>query len=109
MEDGDVTKADLRDLESRLKVDMHDLESRLKSHLEGRMDALEQRINERMASLIHETETKLLQAFYGFAEATNKRFNQIDGNMGIFFNRLGTVENRLLEVEKRLNIPPTTQ
>lgn len=60
-----------------------------------------------VGALLRDTETKLLQAFYGYAEATNKRFNQLDGNIAIFFNRLGTVESRLLEVEKRLNIPPT--
>jgi hypothetical protein len=85
---------------------MKDLETRLEAHIDGLMDAREQRIVERIGSLIHERETRLLQAFYGLAEATNKRFDQIDGNTAIFLNRLGTVENRLLEVEKRLNIPP---
>jgi hypothetical protein len=61
----------------------------------------------RMEEVIRDSETRLLQAFYGFAEATNKRFNQVDGNVAIFLNRLGTVENRLLELEKRLNIPPS--
>jgi len=96
MENGTVTKADLRDA-------IRDLEFRI----DGRMDAHEQRIIEHVRSFIHDSETRLLQAFYGYAEATNKRFNQIDGNIGIFLNRLGTVESRLLEVEKRLNIPPT--
>lgn len=77
------------------------------SRLDRRLDVMEQRIVSGVAVLIRDSETRLLQAFYGFAEATNKRFNQIDWNMGIFLSRLGTVENRLLEVEKRLNIPPT--
>ena len=94
-----ATRADLLNLENRL-------ESRFKTLLEGRMDSQEERILGRVGTLIHESETRLLQAFYGFAEATNKRFNQIDGNVGIFLNRLGTLENRLLEVEKRLNLPP---
>jgi len=92
MENGNATKADLRAFEARI---------------EGRMDAQEQRILQNVAALTHESETRLLQAFYGFAEATNKLFNQIDGNIAIFLNRLGTVESRLLEVEKRLNIPLT--
>jgi len=56
--------------------------------------------------MIHDSETRLLQAFYGFAEANNKRLNQVDGNVAIFLNRLGAVEERLLRVEKRLDIPP---
>ncbi len=91
-----VTRADLN-------VGIEALESRF----EGKLDVMEQRILDGMGVLFRESETRLLQAFYGFAEATNKRFNQIEGNTGIFLNRLGTVENRLLEVEKRLNIPPT--
>ncbi|HML18690.1 MAG TPA: hypothetical protein VK419_16780 [Bryobacteraceae bacterium] len=86
-----VTRADLDALEQRF---------------EGKLDAVEQRILDRVGELIRDSETRLLQAFYGFAEATNKRFNQIDGNVAIFINRLGTLESRILELEKRLNIPP---
>ena len=120
MPDRPATQADLKNLESRLekrfgafehRVDdrIDALEQRMDAfsqRIEGRMDVQEQRILERVGSMIHECETRLLQAFYGYAEATNKRLNQIDGNMAVFFNRLGTMENRLLEVERRLNIPP---
>jgi hypothetical protein len=89
--------------EPATKADLQDL----KEQIQGRMDVQEQRIIEQVGTLIRDSETRLLQAFYGYAEATNKRLNQVDGNVAIFLNRLGTVENRLLEVEKRLNIPPT--
>jgi hypothetical protein len=79
-----------------------DLED-FKVEVNTRFEAFEHRMEE----VIRDSETRLLQAFYGFAEATNKRFNQVDGNVAIFLNRLGTVENRLLELEKRLNIPPS--
>jgi hypothetical protein len=78
----------------------------LEERFEGRLDALEQRLTDRIVEAMRETETKLLQAFYAFAEANNKRLNHLDGNVAIFLNRLGTVESRLLEIEKRLNIPP---
>jgi len=71
-----ATKSDLGELETRLggrvadlethmKADMADLETRMTAHLEGRMDAQEQRIIERMTGMIQDTETRLLQAFYG--------------------------------------------
>ena len=102
-----ATKGDLEDLEARLVARFEGRMDALDSRFEGRMDAQERRILDQVAQLIHDSETRLLQAFYGFAEATNKRLNQVDGNTAIFLNRLGTVESRLLEVEKRLNIPPT--
>ena len=114
MENEPATRADLEALETRLDGKIGALETRLdgkmgalEARFEGKLDAVEQRILDRVGELVHDSETRLLQAFYGFAEATNKRFNQIDGNVGIFLNRLGTLESRVLELEKRLNIPPT--
>ncbi len=70
------------------------------------MDALEQRLTDRIVETVRETETKLLQAFYGYAEATNRRFVQIEANDAIMLTRFATLEGRVLEVEKRLNMPP---
>ena len=97
-----VTRADLDAVEQRFDERLNAFEQRI----EGKLDAFGQRILDRVGELIRDSETRLLQAFYGFAEATNKRFNQIDGNVAIFINRLGTLESRILELEKRLNIPP---
>ena len=91
MENEPATRADLEAVETRL---------------DGKIDRWEHRIVDGIGELVHDSETRLLQAFYGFAEATNKRFNQIDGNVGILLNRMGTLESRVLELEKRLNIPP---
>jgi len=66
-------------------------------------EAFEQRIGQ----ILHDTEARVLQAFCGFAGATNKRLDQTDWNLAICTDRLETIESRLLEVEKRLNIPPT--
>jgi hypothetical protein len=97
MENGNDSPATRRDLQD-LRVELSDF----KVEVNTRFEAFEHRMDQRL----HDMETRILQAFYGYAEATNKRLNQIDGNVAIFINRLGTVENRLLEVEKRLNIPP---
>ncbi|MFZ3342915.1 MAG: hypothetical protein WA213_18680 [Terriglobales bacterium] len=97
-----ATRADLEALEGRIDGRLESLEVRF----DGKLDAVEQRILDRVGEIVRDSETRLLQAFYGFAEAINKRFNQIDGNVAIFINRLGTLENRILELEKRLNIPP---
>jgi hypothetical protein len=83
-----VTKADLDALEQplggKLNQSEHQMDGKLdavEQRLEGKLDASEQRILDTVGSLIRNSETRLLQAFYGFAEATNKRFNHVDGNI----------------------------
>lgn len=55
---------------------------------------------------IRDSETKLLQAFYSFAESNQQRLALVEGNSNAVIVRLATLETRLLEVEKRLNMPP---
>jgi hypothetical protein len=55
---------------------------------------------------IRDSETKLLTAFYDFAQANQRRLSELEGSDGSLIRRVGSIEGRLLEVEKRLNIPP---
>jgi len=55
---------------------------------------------------IRDSETKLLKAFYSFAESNQQRLAQVEGTTNGVIARLGTLETRILEVEKRLNMPP---
>jgi hypothetical protein len=57
---------------------------------------------------IADSQTELLKAFYGYAQGNNKRVAEMEGNEGAFRSRLATIEDRILEVERRLNIPPAT-
>jgi hypothetical protein len=52
-------------------------------------------------------ETKLLQAFYGYAKSNDGRVLEVEANEAILRTRLATLESRVMEVERRLNIPPT--
>ena len=91
-----VTKSDLK---AALAAQDH--------RFEGRMDVLEQRLTERFTQGLRDTETKLLQAFYAFAESNNTRLVQGETATAMVVSRLTTIENRVLEIEKRLNMPPT--
>ena len=100
-------------LESRFDQKFQSLESRfdqklqsLESRFDGKLDTLEQRLLDRMGSMIHDSETRLLQAFYSFAETNNKRLAQFEATDVLLLTRVTTLESRVLEVEKRLNIPP---
>jgi len=110
-----VTKAELRE---ELKLFKAELKAEFKAEwtadlaateqrLEGRMDTLEQRMIDTVREMLHDTETRLLKAFYGWADGANQHFKQIDSNEASLNTRVTSLENRLFEVEKRLlNQPP---
>jgi hypothetical protein len=56
---------------------------------------------------VADSETRILKSIYNIAESGNKRMVELEGNEGALRSRLGTIETRLLEVEKRLNLPST--
>lgn len=101
-----ATKGDLEDLETRLDArlsgEISSLETRLDARLTGELSSLEARLTEQMRDM----QTKILQAFYGFAETAQSRFKAQDDTEAGLKHRLTVIENRLLEVERRLKMPP---
>jgi hypothetical protein len=80
-----------------------------KGDLRGAVDQLRAEMNHQYNDLVEriaDSETKLLQAFYSFAESNQQRIALVEGNTTAVIARLATLETRLLEVEKRLNMPP---
>jgi hypothetical protein len=71
--------------------------------------ALEQRLTQGLTDAfteaIRDSETRLLKAFYGFTETVQVRFKTADDTEANLKKRLAVVEERLMEVEKRLNFP----
>lgn len=55
---------------------------------------------------IRDSQTKLLTAFYEFAKVNQNRLSELEGTDAVLKRRIGSIEDRLLEVEKRLNMPP---
>lgn len=65
-------------------------------------------LRDELIEVMRDTETKLLRAFYNFAESNQKRLSEVERtDLGIL-DRLATIERRVTEVEKRLNTPPTS-
>ena len=62
-------------------------------------------LEQKFVEAIHDSETKLLRAFYSYAEAAQKHFNDLDRSDSSLRERLGTCETRITEIEKRLNKP----
>jgi hypothetical protein len=80
----------------------------LEQRIDGRMDTLEQRLRDHTAETVRESETRLLQAFYSFAEANDRRHVQGEAATAVAVMRLSTLESRVLALEKRLNLPPAS-
>jgi hypothetical protein len=59
-----------------------------------------------LARVIREFETKVLTAFYDIARSDEQRISQLESSHALHKSRIGSIEDRLLEVEKRLNMPP---
>jgi hypothetical protein len=62
-------------------------------------------LEQRLVEAIRDNETHLLKAFYGFTESVSARFKAADDNDANLKKRLAVLEERLMEVEKRLNFP----
>jgi predicted nucleic acid-binding Zn-ribbon protein len=102
-EDGNApaTKNDL----NALKVGLNALEVRL----DGKIEQLRSEVNHGYNDIVErisDGETRLLKAFYDFGQSNQKRMTELEGNEAAIRSRLATIEDRLLQVEKRLNMPP---
>ena len=89
-----ATKGDLANLEEKF---------------DQKFDQLRAEMNHGYADLaerMHDSETRLLKAFYDFAQSNQRRMTEIETSESSMRSRLATIEDRLLQVEKRLNMPP---
>jgi hypothetical protein len=82
-----ASKADLAALEIRIKADLAEREDRL-------------------TEAMRDGQTEILKAFYGFTETVQTRFKAQDDTEAGLKKRLTLVEGRLIEIEKKLNMPP---
>ncbi len=87
--DAPATKADLARVRDELKTDVAQLRDELVEHM-------------------NENETHLLKAFSTFAESNRLRLKDAENNEAALRRRVGVIEDRLFEVEKRLIMPPAS-
>jgi uncharacterized phage infection (PIP) family protein YhgE len=119
-----ATKEDLANLRSDMAKDMANLRSdmakdmanlrsdmakelaNLRSDMARDLANLKDELLEAVSKLVYDSETRLLKAFYGFAESNRKEIADLTRSDSSLRERLDTIEDRLLAVEKRLNFPP---
>ena len=91
-------RSELQHSTEQLRSEFHDSTEQLRSEFHHSFDELKENLRD--------TQTELLKAFYSFAESNQKRQYQVENNVESVMSRLATLETRLLQVEKRLNLPP---
>ena len=80
-----------------------------KGDLQGAVEQLRSEINHQFDDLketVRDIQTEILKAFYGYTQTTDAKLKESDQADYALRQRLTVVESRLLEVEKRLNMPP---
>jgi hypothetical protein len=87
------------------KGDLTDREARINERYEMLRAEVQPGYNDLRESF-RDSQTGLLTAFYSFAQSNNKRFAELEGNEAAIRNRLGTIEDRLMELERRVMTPP---
>jgi hypothetical protein len=107
-----ASKADIVDLRSELLGVKDELRSeflRVTDQLRARMEDQESRLEERLERLqesIRVSQTEVLKAVYGFTQSIQSRLEGSDQTEASLKRRMASIEGRVLEIEKRLNLPP---
>ena len=59
----------------------------------------------RVVEAVRDIQTEILKAFYSFAESNRQRAAQLEGNQGALITRIGVLEDRMLNLERKVNFP----
>lgn len=62
-------------------------------------------MEDRLVETFRDAQTELLKAFYSFGESNRQRVAQLEGNQSALIARIGTLEDRMMELERKINFP----
>ena len=88
-----ATKQDLRDMEQRLSQ----MDEQLRSEFQHGFDDLKE--------TMRDVQTELLKAFYSFTSSNHERLAHVETDAALLVKRLGVLENRVTELERKVNFP----
>ena len=101
-----ATKADLAEQGALFKADLAESETRITARFKADLAERETRLVDQLTEVIRDAQTETLKAFYGFVETVQTRFKAQDDTEAGLKKRLTVLEERVLEVEKKLIMPP---
>ncbi len=105
-----ATKADVQEVKNDVQAVKNDVQA-VKNDLQAVKNDLEsglQAVRDELLEAIRDTETRLLKAFYDFADSNQKRLSATETLGALVVDRLGSIERRVTDIEKRLNTPPAS-
>lgn len=95
---GPATKSDFAAFSEELRQDIMDL----KLAVNTRIQDFEQRLEQQLGDVA----TRLVTTIFQLAEALQSRLTDVERSDANMKHRLAMLEERLTELEKRLNLPP---
>ncbi|MDR3699622.1 MAG: hypothetical protein P4L56_08315 [Candidatus Sulfopaludibacter sp.] len=91
-----ATKADVKALDEKI-ITLDEKIEMLRNEVHHGYDDLK--------DVLRDNETKLLQAFYGFAQSNQERLTQQERDAAALKERLAIFERRLMDLERKVNFP----
>jgi hypothetical protein len=99
-----ATRQDIAEIRIEMKTMEDRLDNRMKA-MEDRLDNRMKAMDDRLIEAFRDSQTELLKAFYSFTESNRHRVTQLEGNQGALITRVGTLEDRMTELERRVKFP----
>lgn len=90
---------------AQLQSEMQQLHSEMHIGFAQLRSEMQQQSND-LKNAFRDSQTEILRVIYSFASSVDTRFKEAELSDMMLRQRLSAVESRLLEVEKRLNLPP---
>jgi uncharacterized protein YdhG (YjbR/CyaY superfamily) len=97
-------KQDITELRTELKQDITELRTEVKQDIEMLRSEVHH-VHDSLIERIADSETRLLKAFYTFAESNQTRLAVIETDSDAVKKRVGILEERVLELERKVNFP----
>jgi cell division septum initiation protein DivIVA len=98
-------KQDIAELRAEVKQDIAELRAEMKQDIAQLRSEMQHQYDDLMER-IRDSQTETLKAFYSYAQTTDLKLKEgarVDVGLQ---ERITIIESRLLEVERRLNMPP---
>jgi DNA anti-recombination protein RmuC len=104
-----ATKGDVQDLAEQLRSEIKQNTGQLRAEMKQNTEQLRAEFQHSFDDLkesIRDTQTEVLRAFYGYIQTTEIKLKNTESGEVALRERVSILESRLLEVERRLNLPP---
>jgi hypothetical protein len=104
-DDQPATRKDVEQLRNEFHGDVEQLRNEFHGDVEQLRSEFHHGFDD-LQETMRDVQTEILTAFYGYTQTTDAKLKEAEASDIGLRQRLTAVEERLLEVEKRLNLPP---